>query len=153
MGGYPDAEEVVMDLLQPWLDRITPAGLACTYIPDDLRAHLPIVRIFRTGGGEDPDSRLDWSSIRLAVIGESRSDSWKVAEYCREAMFSYRDGGRVLRLDGSHTVVHSVAEMVGPQLLPELNPDVRMVPIMFRVEIKRPLHQPDYARIREDLQL
>lgn len=152
-GGFPDAELVVMDLLQPFLNLLTPTGLACTWLPEDYADRFPIVRVYRGGGSEDYENRSDWAAVQLGVIGDSRADSWAVMEYCRQVMLSYRRGGRVTRADGSTTLVKSISEMTGPQMLPELSPDHRLVPTTFRVECRRPTGSPDYARVREELGL
>lgn len=152
-GGFPDREEVVMDLLQPYLDLLSPQGYACTWLPEKYGDKLPIVRVYRGGGSEDYDTRSDPAAVQLGVIGASRADSWAVVEYCRQIMLSYRHGGRVTRADGSVTLVKSIEEMTGPQQLPELNVDYRLVPITFRVNCKWPSGLPDYSRVRENLDL
>lgn len=151
-GGFPDRELVVMDLLQPFLNLSTPNGFACTWLPDNYADLLPVVRVYRGGGavGED-EPLIDPAAVQIGVIGNTRADSWAVLEYCRQIMRSYRDGGSVLREDGSITEIQSIKEMVGPQQIPELNPDHRLVPMTFRVDCRLPRGLPDYARIRETL--
>jgi hypothetical protein len=152
-GGFPDRELVVMDLLQPYLNMLSPQGLACSWLPEDYGKKLPIVRVYRGGGSENYEIRSDPANVQLGVIGATRADSWAVVEYCRQIMLSYRHGGRVTREDGSTTIVQSIEEMTGPQQLPELSPDYRLVPITFQVNCKWPSGLPDYARVREDLNL
>lgn len=150
-GGFPDREHVVMDLLQPFLDLVTPRVQAVSWLPDKYGDHLPIVRVYRGGGGTDGEGSADNAAIQIAVIGRSRKESWALMEYCRQVMLSYDHGGAVLREDGSTTEVDSISEMVGPQQIPELNPDFRLVQLTFRVPCRRPKSTPDYARIREAL--
>lgn len=150
-GGFPDQEAVVKDLLTPFLAMCSPVPQAVAWLPDHYQEVLPIVRIYRGGGGAD--GLFDPAAIQLGVIAETRAESWALAEYCRQVMLSYIDGGHVRHADNSATTIQSIAEMVGPQLLPELNPDDRLVPVTFRVECRRPRGLPDYARVRESLAL
>ncbi|WP_280393042.1 hypothetical protein [Nocardia wallacei] len=154
-GGYPDRELVVMDLIQTYLDMCDPAGIACTWLPDgmeDLLAQgIPVVRVYR--GGLGADGLWDSAAVQLGVIAGTRADSWAVLEYLRQIMLSFDHGGAVRREDGTLTMIASITEMVGPQQLPELNPDHRLVPATFNVECRLPRTIPDYAAIRESLPL
>ena len=154
-GGFPDRELVVMDALQPFLDLMTPTGLAVTWLPDDyddlVRAGHSIVRVYR--GGLGVEGIFDAAAVQLGVIAGTRADSWSVMEYLRQMLLSYKRGGPVRREDGSITHITSVEEMIGPQQVPELNPDYRLVPATFRVECRQPRDIPDYAAIRESLPL
>jgi hypothetical protein len=150
-GGFPDRELVVMDLLQPFLDLLNPRPLAVSWLPKDYGKQLPLVRVYRGGGGVDEEGRADNAAIQVAVIGRSRAESWALLEYCRQVLLSYEHGGAVTREDGTTTSVDPVSEMVGPQQIPELNPDYRLVQLTFRVPARRPVSTPDYARIREAL--
>lgn len=154
-GGYPDAELVMLDLTQTFLDMLTPAGIAVSYLTADhtekVNAGVPVVRVYR--GGASADGLFDPAAVQLATIASTRTDSWAVMEYLRQVMRSYEHGGDVRREDGSYTVIQSVTEIVGPQQLPELNPDHRLVPATFRVTFRAPRELPDYARVRESLSL
>jgi hypothetical protein len=164
-GGYPDRELVVMDALQPILNLINvfdQYGVqvmdgpnprrpeAVTWLPDDYDAHLPLVRIYRGGGAGDTGVLRDPASVQVACIDETRAGSWELMEYCRMWLLSYRHGGSVTRADGSKTYVDCVEELVGPQMLPELNPDDRMVPLTFKVPCRLP-RGLDYEKVRESL--
>ncbi|WP_029932513.1 phage tail termination protein [Nocardia otitidiscaviarum] len=154
-GGFPDSELLVMDLCQTFLDLCTPQGTAVTWISKEhiamADAGTPIVRVYRSGPGAD--GLWDPAAVQVAVLASTRADSWAVMEYLRQILLSYEHGGLVERADSSTTAVTTITEMVGPQQLPELNPDHRMVPATFRVECRRPQSLPDYARIRESLSL
>lgn len=154
-GGFPDRELVVLDLVQHYLDMMTPAGLACTWLTQDhtalIDAGTTVVRVYR--GGMGADGLIDAAAIQLGVISSTRADSWAVMEYLRQIMLSFGHGGAVRRADGSLTMLTSIEEIVGPQQLPELNPDHRLVPATFRVECRYPRELPDYAAIRESLPL
>src|SRR5690606_31292455 len=112
---------------------------------------IPVVRVYRGGGTEH--GLFDSAAVQIAVIAATRADSWAVMEYLRQIMLSYERGGPVRREDGSITMLASVDEIVGPQQLPELNPDHRLVPATFRVECRYPRTRPDYTAVRESLPL
>lgn len=165
-GGFPDRELVVMDALQPVLnlvdvydatgaqvfDGATPRRpLACTFLPDNYGDHLPVVRVYRGGGASDVGVMRDPASVQVAVIADTRTESWELLEYCRQWLLSFYKGGTVIRADGSHTLVDCIEELVGPQQVPELSPDKRWVPLMFRVTCRKPRGLPDYQKIRETL--
>lgn len=165
-GGWPDREQVVIDLLQPVLDLVDVLDIngdqvvdgatprrprALTWLPKDYDLMLPLVRIYRGGGAADQGALCDPASVQVAVIADTREESWELAEYCRQWMLSYKNGGTVIRADDSLTLVDCIEELVGPQLMPELNPDKRLVPLTFRVICRKPRHLPDYQKVRESL--
>ncbi|MGY1945338.1 phage tail termination protein [Nocardia asiatica] len=154
-GGYPDRELVMMDLLQKYLDLLTPQGLAVTWLPDDLEELLGggrvVASVYR--GGLGSDGVFDAAAVQVGVIAATRADSWAVLEYLRQMILSYKRGGPVRREDGSITHISFVEEMVGPQQMLDFNPDHRLVPATFRVECRLPRDIPDYAEIRESLPL
>ncbi|MFC9892112.1 hypothetical protein ACFVMC_00320 [Nocardia sp. NPDC127579] len=154
-GGFPDREEVVMDLIQRYLDLLTPTGLAVTWIPDDIEALIAegraVVRVYR--GGLGAEGIFDAANVQLGVITGKRADSWAVMEYLRQMMLSYCHGGPVRRADGSITQISYVEEVIGPQQLADFDFDNRLVPATFRVECRLPTTIPDYTRIRESLPL
>lgn len=154
-GGWPDSELVTLDLVQKYLDMLTPQGKAVTWLLDDhfalIDSGVPVAWIYRAG----PSAEGIWdpAAIQLSVIAATRADSWAVLEYLRQVLLSFEHGGPVRREDGSITQVASIEEMTGPQQLPEENPDHRLVSATFVVECRRPTDLPDYARVRESLPL
>ncbi|MGW2666220.1 phage tail termination protein [Nocardia tengchongensis] len=165
-GGFPDRELVVIDALKPILDTvdvldkdgnpILDAGqprrpLPCGWLPEGYGSRLPIVRVFRGGGAANDGVMVDPASVQVATIAETRAESWELAEYCRQWLLSFSRGGTVHRADGSKTLVDCIEELVGPQLMPELNPDYRMVPLTYRVVCRMPSPRPNYAKVRETL--
>ncbi|MEU2013108.1 hypothetical protein [Nocardia sp. NPDC019302] len=165
-GGFPDRELVVMDALQPVLDLVDVLDadgnqvfdgpdprrpLACTWLPADYSNHLPVVRVFRGGGAADADVMRDPAAVQVAVIADTRAESWELLEFCRQWLLSFNRGGLVARADGSRTLIDCIEELVGPQQLPELNPDKRLVQLNFRVVCRKPKGLPDYQKIRESL--
>lgn len=166
-GGFPDRELVVKDALQPVLNLIDVFDISGAQImdgtvprrptlytaklPDNYSDRLPVGRIYRGGGAADVGVLSDPASVQVALIAATREDSWELMEFCRMWLLSYENGGTVHRADGSKTVIDTVGELVGPQLIPELNPDNRMVPLTFRVVCRKPRGLPDYQKIRESL--
>lgn len=165
-GGFPDRELVVLDILQPVLDTVDVfdrAGsqvfdgvnprrpFACAWLPDNYLEHLPLVRVFRGGGAADADIMRDPAAVQVAVIADTRQESWELLEFCRQWLLSYHRGGKVLRADASTTLVDCIEELVGPQQLPELSLDKRLVQLNFRVVCRKPKGLPDYQKIRETL--
>lgn len=154
-GGWPDREEVVMDLVQTYLDLLTPQGKAVTFLTQEdgalIDSGVPVVRVFR--GGLNADGLWDPAAVQLGVIAQTRKDSWDVMEYLRQILLSFEHGGPVRRADGSITLLTEVSEMGGPQQLPELDFEHRLVLGTFNVECRLPDTVPDYAAIRESLPL
>jgi hypothetical protein len=150
-GSFEDAELLVMDLLQPHLNTITPQGYACTRLPENYGDVLPIVRVYRQGGSLDIEQLTDGAQVQLGVIGRSREESWAVLGFCREILRAYKRGGTVARLGGGKSHILSTAEMLGPQQIPELNPDFRLVPATFEVVTRYPRGLPDYERVLKSL--
>lgn len=164
-GGFPDRELVVMDMLQPVLNMVDVFDengdqifdgpdprrpFACTFLPQDYAEHLPLVRVFRGGGAADANTMRDPAMVQVAVIANTRAESWELLEFCRQWLLSY-SGGTVTRADGSKTLIDCVDELVGPAQIPELNPEKRLASLNFRVTCRRPRGLPDYQKVRESL--
>ncbi|MFC9432685.1 hypothetical protein [Nocardia sp. NPDC057030] len=125
--------------------------LACTWLPENYTQRLPVVRVYRGGGAADVGVMRDPASVQVAVIADTREESWVLLEFCRQWLLSYQRGGTVVRADESTTLIDTVEELVGPQQVPELSPDKRLVPLTFRVVCRKPRGLPDYQKIRESL--
>lgn len=163
---FPDIELLIMDALRPVLNRVDVLDkdgnpilddgqprrpFPCTFLPPDYGARLPVVRIFRGGGAADPDVMVDSATVQVAVIADTRAESWSLMEFCRQWLLSYARAGDVPRTGGSTTHVDRIEELTGPQQLPELNPDKRLVSLTFRVVCRPPRPRTDYAKVRETL--
>lgn len=154
-----DALQPVLDLVDvldgngnPVMDGPNPRRpLACAWLPPDYADRLPMVRVFRGGGAADAGTMADPASVQVAVIANTRAESWELLEFCRQWLLSFYRGGTVIRADSSKTLVDCIEELVGPQLVPELNPDKRLVPLTFRVTCRKPRGLPDYQKVRESL--
>lgn len=135
---FPDIELVVCDLLNH-------LGRSVTFIPkdyNDVIKSTPILRVVRTGGGS-LDGRHDFPIVQVGVISGSRAQSWSVMGQVRTVI-------RELCINGPGTVtgeycdtlggvkVLESGEHVGPMQLPEMNPDNRLVQMMFQFKTVRP---------------
>lgn len=171
-GGWPDREVVCQDAVRPFTDvldvyRLAPGGgqeqvlnaddsprrpFLCSWLPDDYPAKLPVVRFYRGGGATDLGKLRDPASVQVGVIASTRDDSWEILDYIRQVMLALpRAGGMVRRRDGSWTLVSGVGELVGPEMIPELNPDDRLVVHTLAVDCRLPRDVPDYGPIVADV--
>lgn len=119
---WPDVEAVVCDYLSGF-------GHVCTWYPDPsvFESLLPIIMVQRTGGGS-PDRVLDVALVTVAVTAGSRSDSWATMGKVRRAIRAAHAG-----FEHPGAVVVECAEQVGPQQIPQLNPDHREVQMSFQI--------------------
>lgn len=166
VGGWPDREKVCQDAMRPFAELLdvftidpntqqqvqvmnpdsTPRRpYLCSYIPDNYNDLLPLVRFYR-GGGATGGKLMDPASVQIGVIGATRDDSVWILEYLRQMMLALpRSGGAVKRADGSITQVGDVYEIDGPEIVPELNPDNRLVVHTLGVVCRLPREVPDYG--------
>lgn len=119
---WPDIEAVVCD----WLEDL---GHVCTWYPDadKFESLLPVIMVNRTGGGS-PDGIQDIALVTIAVTDDSRADSWRVMGMVRDRVRESSHG-----FEHPGCIVDAVAEQVGPQQIPQLNPDHREVQMTFQI--------------------
>jgi hypothetical protein len=146
--GFPDQEILVMDWLQPLFDLCDPAPYACTSLPDDLHERIgagqAVVRVYRGGGpGVDSAGVLDHGLIQLGGIARTRAEAWAVIGFCIDMILAANRGFDI-KLS---------AQKIGPQQIPELNPDSRLVSVAVEVVTRKSRTVPDYARLLEQLGL
>lgn len=151
-GGYPDVELVVHALLQKFLNLLTPQGVSTLWLPDNLDALLAagkvVAQIHR--GGLGADGLWDSSAVQVGVRAETRENAWEPMEFVRQMMLAHDGGSGVRMPDGSVIGIGRVFEINGPQDLSDFDPDERLVPAAFHVELRLPRSLPDYARIVRD---
>ncbi|WP_143267146.1 DUF3168 domain-containing protein [Amycolatopsis thailandensis] len=70
---FPDAETVVLALLEPVAPTVTAT-------PADLTP--PLIRVQRVGGSDDRIT--DHPRMEIACYGSDRADAWQLAEQCRQ---------------------------------------------------------------------
>lgn len=167
MGGWPDREKVCQDASTPFLNQLAVFTIdpntqqqvqvmntdgsprrpyVCGWIPPNYNDLLPVVRFYRGGGATDIGKLMDPASVQVGVIGATRDDSVQILEYLRQMLLAIpRSGGTVKRSDGSITQVTDVREIDGPELIPELNPDNRLVVHTLGIDCRLPRTVPDYG--------
>lgn len=137
---FPDQELVVLDLVQPWLDELTPQGVAVNWLPENATQQVAegvaFAMVSRVPGG-GVDGVLDEGVIQVAVLAASRTDSWAVTEYLRSRLLDCLHGVDVAHQDGESTRVHSVTQNNTP-LLPSVSvPDQRLTWATYNVTCRK----------------
>ncbi|TWS25353.1 hypothetical protein FK268_09175 [Tsukamurella sputi] len=138
----PDAEALLLDMVQPLLDAGTPVGRAVTWWPDDtpdlIAEGIPLVRARKVPGTTEMDGRLVQANLLLSVRTGSRAESWDVLAYLTDELHrQYWKGGVVSRSDGTRTAVHHCEVEAADQQLPELDPDWRVVSNVVTLTLRR----------------
>ncbi len=136
--GYPNVENLLKTLFVPQLP-----GLTVTYWmpPEDqiqaiLLAGGGILRIYRTGGSIDHDNNVDLPKVQIAALTRSRDASWGLIEFVRTGVLeSFRPRAAVV--PGTIHKLKCDGEVVGPQIIPELMRDERLVPATFALQTWR----------------
>ncbi|MDG3012458.1 hypothetical protein G4X40_20165 [Rhodococcus sp. D2-41] len=136
MNEFPDLDPIpawadLEALMCTYLDRF---GNTCTEYPDPsvFESMLPVVLVQRAGGGS-PDGIVDVAPMVVAVTATTRAQSWQVMNQVRRAVKAAEHGCVI-----DDQVVIEMAEQVGPQEIPQLNPDQREVQMTFHVAARLP---------------
>lgn len=144
-GGFPDAEKLMRLLFQPLLTNVAVGSWLPK--PDVYEQQLisggGFLRTYRTGGRINRDQNRDEPKIQFAALTRSRDDSWELIEFVRQILESFAEGGIIAGT--THKIVCS-GEVVGPQLIPELIADDRLVPITVEIFTWKPSGLPDYGQ-------
>ncbi len=166
-GGFPDREKVCQYAVRPFTDlldiyTIDPNSqqqvqvmntdgsprrpYLCSFLLDGYNGQLPVVRFYRGGGAADVGKLMDPASVQIGVIGATRDDAVQLLEYMRQILLAFpRSGGTVKCPDGSTVSVTEVGEIDGPEIVPELDPDNRLVVHTLAVTCRLPREVPDYG--------
>lgn len=147
-GGCPDVEkEILRPLFQPHL----PDTNVVSWIPkpDVYQAQISqgrsYLRTYRTGGGWNDEEKRDEPRVQIAALCPSRDESWELIGWVREMLHCFiRETGVLLTLDGRPQKFAAAGEIAGPQLIPELLQDDKLVPITFQLFTWKPKGLPDY---------
>lgn len=138
-GGYPDVEKLLTAWFQPMLTGVS----VVSWLPkpsvyeEVLQTSEGFLRIYRTGGKINPGEKRDEARVQFAALTRSRDDSWELIEFVRQCLGAFGDGnGSTHVLAG--TKIGVPGEVVGPQLIPELLQDDRLVPITVELWTSRP---------------
>jgi hypothetical protein len=150
-GGNPDAEILMQLLFQPMLGttQIPDASGNLAWSPTYVVSWLPVpavydpwlndgyayLRAYRMGGPYNFDQNRDEPRVALAALTRSRDTSWYLMEFVRQVLNGYESGGTV---EGAPGVTLTMAgEVVGPQQIPELIQDDRLVQITVGLHTKQ----------------
>jgi len=147
-GGYPDIEKLLRALLQPLLSDVN----VVSWIPKpdvyqaELDAGRGYLRTYRTGGAMNLIAQnRDEPRVQFAALCPSRDESWQLIEFIRQVLSCFiRETGVLLNLDGTPVKFAAEGEIAGPQLIPELLQDDKLVPITFQLFTWKPKGLPDY---------
>jgi len=142
-GGYPDIEALMINLFQPLLGGVQVVSWLPT--PDvydtQLGAGRGFLRACRTGGKICYDQKRDEPRVQIAALTRIRDESWQMIEFVRQILDAFQKGGVV---PGTTTSFELAGEVVGPQLIPELIQDDRLVPVTFEFHVPKPKGLPNY---------
>lgn len=144
-GGFPDIEILMADLFQPLLGGVE----VVSWLPEpntynaQLDAGYGYLRAFRMGGKINYDQKRDEPKVQLAALTRKRDDSWQLIEFIRQVLDAYQLGGVV---PGTGISLTMAGEVVGPQLVPEIIQDDRLVPITFELHTKKPKGLKNYRQ-------
>lgn len=153
-GGYPDVEMLMQLLFQPLLGTVQNAdgSWTPTYVvtwlptPDVYNPWLDngcaYLRAYRMGGGINYDNNSDEPRVAIAAVTRRRDDSWYLIEFVRQVLNAYQRGGTVPGAPG--VMLYMAGEVVGPQQVPEIIQDDRLVQITVGFRVKKPT--PDYKK-------
>ena len=120
---FPDAEAVVIDLLEP----VAPGY---TELPHDFDPDA--IRVTRTGGSDD--GVTDYALVEVTSFGSSRARAWQMDGEVRQLVLAA--GGTAVNgvlVDYTRTATPS-------QQLPDPRDDLRVVTSSYRLAFRRQLH-------------
>ncbi|MFE9337765.1 hypothetical protein [Streptomyces sp. NPDC007063] len=119
---FPDVEDVLADALAGF-------GETGSEYPADLEAHLPFVRIRRTGG--DDDRRTDRPLADVEVAAATRAQAWEIARQVQQRLLS-----GPIRVPGVG-IVDRASTQVGLRHVLHENPNIRCVLATYRPSLRR----------------
>lgn len=137
--GYPNIENLLKGFFAP---RLGPDITATYWLPKPAvyREHLDagkgFLRIYRTGGRENEDQNRDEPKVQFAALTPDRDDSWELIELVRRVCKA--SFGTTTIVPGTIHQLHCTGEVVGPQLIPELLQDDKLVPITLEFHTRKP---------------
>ncbi|AVJ50230.1 tail terminator [Mycobacterium phage Mendokysei] len=103
------------------------------------------LRFYRTGGRINREEKRDEPKVQIAALTRSSDDSWELIEFVRQVLEEgYGQAAAVV--PGTIYTLYAAGEVVGPQLIPELLADDRLVPITYELHTRRPKGLPNYRQ-------
>ncbi|MFN3005140.1 hypothetical protein [Mycolicibacterium wolinskyi] len=145
--GLPLAEDAVTALTQP----LFPANVAgavqvVNQLPDGmLDTGWRGRALFVTRFDGAADVRADQAAMQLAAITNSRTDSQILITFIRDMFVCVEDPIEVELEDGRTATITAIAETSGPEEVPGLEYDERIVTALFVFTFANPLETPDYS--------
>jgi hypothetical protein len=128
----PDIEK---NVLRPLFQPLLPSTNVVSWIPKpdtynaEITAGRSYLRTYRTGGAWNDEEKRDEPRVQFAALTGSRDESWQLIGFVRDILRDFvRESGIVngFRLSAE-------GELAGPQLIPELLQDDRIVPITVQL--------------------
>lgn len=120
LGAFPDAEAVVMTLLEPVAPTVTST-------PESLVTQ--VIRVQRVGGSDD--GITDYPRMEIACYGTNRAEAWELAEQCRRVILAS------VRTEVDGVLIDNARTDNPPTQIPYANPDVRRVIAYYRFAWRR----------------
>lgn len=146
--GYPNAQKLTRKVFDGLLTNVELTSWFPQ--PDKYEAHLAAgkgyLRTYRTGGRINRKENRDEPKIQIAALTRSSDDSWELIEFVRQVLESGY-GETTSIVPGTTHKLYAVGEVVGPQLIPELILDDRLVPITYEFHTWRPKGLPNYRQL------
>lgn len=149
-GGYPNIQKLCRTAFGGLLTNVELTSWFPE--PDVYEAQLAepnsggYLRFYRTGGRINRDQARDEPKVQIAALTRSSDDSWELIEFVRQVLEEgYGDAMTVV--PGTIHQLFAAGEVVGPQLIPELISDDRLVPITYELHTKRPKGLPKYREL------
>lgn len=147
-GGYPNIQKLTRQVFSGLLTNVEVTSWFPE--PDVYNAHLEAgggyLRTYRTGGRINRGERRDEPKVQFAALTRSSDDSWELIEFVRQVL-EEGYGEAMAVVPGTIYQLFAAGEVVGPQLIPELIADDRLVPITYELHAKRPKGLPNYRQL------
>lgn len=147
-GGYPNIQKLTRTVFDGLLTNVEVTSWFPE--PDVYEAQLAAgggyLRTYRTGGRINRDEGRDEPKVQFAALTRSSDESWELIEFVRQTL---EEGyGRAMTVvPGTIHQLFAAGEVVGPQLIPGLIADDRLVPITYELHTKRPKGLPNYRQL------
>ena len=148
--GLPLAEDAVKALLAPLFPTTVtdPGGpvQVINQLPDEMFGTGWMGRLLyiaRFGGAAD--IRRDQAAIQIAAATNSRTESLILNGFVRDVLVCIEDDVHVTLPDGRGATICDAKETTGPEEVPGVEFDERIVPSTFLFTFDNPLEIPDYS--------
>jgi hypothetical protein len=151
VGGFDDMENTLICLLDNYCSTVQPAPRIVGWVPEDFRAHLPMIVVGRVPGAIDEDPQFDTGVVQVWCVADTRRDAWALAEFVRTILIAFRKGVMV-DVGAYRSDIQSIERAEGPQLsMEDERLDERTVPLSFIVKTRRRASLPNYERVLKTL--